>query len=99
MGLMHYLRPSVIDERGSNANLVGTILRFAGLSGANLSGANLTDADLFGAKLTDADLTGADLTGASEPPQRELRGVVWTNATCSDGTNADDNNGTCEGHW
>ncbi len=26
MGFMYYLRPSVIDERGSNANMIGALV-------------------------------------------------------------------------
>ena len=38
LGILNYLRPSVIDERGSNANLVGAAV----LAGATLNGAALT---------------------------------------------------------
>jgi uncharacterized protein YjbI with pentapeptide repeats len=54
--------------------------------------ANLINADLSGADLSGADLSGADLSGAS------LFGVIWSNTTCPDSTNSDDNGGTCEGH-
>ena len=41
--------------------------------------------DLTGAYLLSANLTGADLTG-----------VNWLGTTCPDGTNSNDNEGTCE---
>jgi hypothetical protein len=49
----------------SGANLSGTDLRKADLSRANLSGADLREADLSGANLSGADLSGADLSGSS----------------------------------
>ncbi len=44
---------------------------------------------LAGANLTGAFLTGADLTFA------HLDGAIWSNTTCPDGTNSDDDGGTC----
>jgi len=44
---------------------------------------------LAGANLTGADLTGAKLQGAT------LTGAVWSNTTCPDGTNSNDDGGTC----
>ena len=44
--------------------LVGAILRYTTLTGADLTGADLTRADLTGADLTRADLTRAHLDGA-----------------------------------
>jgi uncharacterized protein YjbI with pentapeptide repeats len=84
----------------TGANLSGTHLR-----GASLSEADLSDADLSGADLTDANLgpqqleidecfatyVGARLENAI------LTDVTWSNTTCPDGTNSDDNGGTCEG--
>ena len=40
----------------------------------------------------DADLSGAIFTGAT------LAGIIWSNTTCPNGTNSDDNGGTCIGH-
>jgi uncharacterized protein YjbI with pentapeptide repeats len=48
----------------SGANLSGTDLRKADLSRANLSGADLREADLSGADLSRANLSGADLREA-----------------------------------
>lgn len=74
---------------GSGANLTG-----ANLGGANLTGANLLDSTLTGANLTDANLTrtnlyDANLTGAN------LTGVTWNSTPCPDGTNSDNDGGTC----
>jgi uncharacterized protein YjbI with pentapeptide repeats len=51
--------------------------------------ANLTNADLSGANLTNADLDGADVTGAS------FTNVTWSNTTCPDGTNSNNDGDTC----
>jgi uncharacterized protein YjbI with pentapeptide repeats len=57
----------------------GAILTAADLSGANLTDANLTNTDLFGANLAGATLTG----------------VIWSNTTCPDDTNSNNDGGTC----
>jgi uncharacterized protein YjbI with pentapeptide repeats len=54
------------------------------LTRANLNGADLTGANLTGTNLTDADLSGATLTA-----------VTWNNTTCPDGTNSNNDGGTC----
>jgi uncharacterized protein YjbI with pentapeptide repeats len=86
----------------TGANLTTAILAAARLVTADLTGANLTGANLTGANLTGANLTGANLTGADlGPPKLEsatVAGVVWTGATCPDGSRSDANGGTCAGH-
>lgn len=83
-----------------NASLVGANLQDANLnkvqlqSHAQLSYANLHDANLHGADLTGANLTGADLTGANLH-RADLTGVIWSNTTCPDGTNSNNDGGTC----
>jgi streptogramin lyase len=70
-------------------NLNGAQLDNAFLGGANLEGANLHGADLSGADLSRADLTGANLHGAT------LTGARWSHTTCPDGSNSDNDGGTC----
>ena len=96
----------------TNANLSGAnielgVFQSARLINTNMTATNLTDADFSYADLTNSDfrnarlnrtfmnwtnLLNANFTGAI------LDEVVWVNATCPDGTNSDNNNGTCEGH-
>jgi outer membrane protein assembly factor BamB len=81
----------------TNANLTGAYLAGANLSSANLSQAQLqrarlNNANLSAAKLSLAVLTGATLTGAT------LTGVTWAQTTCPDGTNSNNDGGTCTGH-
>lgn len=56
---------------------------------ANLTDAALAGADLSGFNLTDVNLTGADLSGAN------LTDVTWSNTTCPDGTNSNNDGDTC----
>jgi probable HAF family extracellular repeat protein len=76
----------------NSADLSGTNLKDANLARANLSGANLKGANLAGANLANANLTGAKLGRAN------VKGVIWSNTICPDGTNSDAHNGTCNGH-
>jgi uncharacterized protein YjbI with pentapeptide repeats len=76
----------------ANANVQGSNLRGTDLAGANLSGARLQGANLRNADLTGANLAGATLSGAN------VHGATWSNTTCPDGTNSNDDGGTCEGH-
>lgn len=74
------------------SNLSNAKLQHAILINATLSEVNMSNADLTGADLENADLTVSNLNGAI------LSSVHWLNTTCPDGTNSDNNGGTCEGH-
>jgi uncharacterized protein YjbI with pentapeptide repeats len=93
----------------SGANLTGASLQESDFTGANLHDANLTgvfddatsefpasvnlsNANLSGANLTGAYLGEATFTGAN------VTGATWSNTTCADFTNSDDDGGTCVGH-
>jgi virginiamycin B lyase len=76
----------------TGASLGGSNLRDATLAGANLTGASLQGSNLLRADLTDANLTDASLLGAN------VSGAVWSNTICPDGTNSDNDSGTCVGH-
>jgi len=70
-------------------------LHDANLSGADLSGVNLSEALLVRVDLSDANLADANLEGAFLA-DANLEGAFWTNTTCPDGTNSDDNENSCE---
>jgi uncharacterized protein YjbI with pentapeptide repeats len=86
--------------------LIGPLadLASADLSGADLSGADLNEAELLGADLTDANFTGsalsfsymanANLTGATLTGAT-LLDIFWSNTTCPDGTNSNNDGDTC----
>jgi uncharacterized protein YjbI with pentapeptide repeats len=80
---------NLVGANLAGANLNRASLASACLQGANLAGANLNRADLSGADLTNANFNGANLRSAV------LNGVIWLHTTCPDGTNSDDNGGTC----
>lgn len=84
----------------SGANLSGaTISGVGAFPNANLSEANLRGAAITGfAALNGANLTRANLKGATVTGQFALSGVIYNDTTCPDGTNSDDNGGTCIGH-
>jgi uncharacterized protein YjbI with pentapeptide repeats len=80
------------DLQGANLN--GATLTGARLTSAQMEGANLTSAGLDNATLTHANLTNADMDLAALTGAR-LRGVTWSNTTCPDGTNSDNDRDTC----
>ena len=80
----------------ANSNLADSDFSGSLAIGTNFSGAVLTDAIIEGADLTGSDFTNANLTDAFVF-DTVLSRVIWSNTTCPDGTNSDDNGGTCEG--
>ncbi len=79
----------VSDAVLTNANLAGAIAVDADFTSSYLTGATLIGADLSGADFSDADLEGANLSGAT------LTGTIWAATICPDGSDSDDNGGTC----
>ena len=78
--------------RGDNlqeVNLLGSTATGADFQGADLQGDNLLNAAFSDVNFRGANLTGANLKGA------DLNGVTWSNTTCPDGTNSNDDGGTC----
>jgi uncharacterized protein YjbI with pentapeptide repeats len=78
----------------TNADLKGATVNDANLTGANLTGATLNDAILTGATLTDANLTDATLNDANLS-DADISGVIWSDTTCVNGTNSNNDDGTC----
>lgn len=84
-------------------NLTNINLFYAHLTGAIVLKSNLTQADLDGAQLTDADLSYSNLTNATLFRATGLSstfvsGVIWSNTTCPDGSNSDNDGNTCVGY-
>lgn len=67
----------------SGVNFTSTDMRFSGFHNTNLQNANFTNSNLKSAEFD----AGTDLTSAD-----------WSNTTCPDGTNSDNNGNTCDGH-
>jgi uncharacterized protein YjbI with pentapeptide repeats len=72
----------------------GAVLVSADLTDANLSGLDLAGVNFYLASLQDANLSGANLTGAFLDDV-ELTGATWSHTICPDGTNSDNDFGTC----
>ncbi len=90
---------------GVAANLQGANLNQAQIGGlgdftaANLQGANLNQAVLSGTgALTGADVRGANLRGVTVSGLDALKYARYGNTTCPDGSNSDQDGGTCAGH-
>lgn len=82
----------------TNANLTGGALYGTNLTSAALISANLTDANILHANLTNANLTNANLYHATGGQVDPTTGVTWSNTTCPDGTNSNDDGNTCVGN-
>jgi virginiamycin B lyase len=89
---------NLLNANLSDANLAGANLAGANLNGANLSGVNLAGANLNGANLNGANLTGASLKGVLSNSSTNFNNVTWSNTVCPDGTNSNNDGGTCIGH-
>jgi uncharacterized protein YjbI with pentapeptide repeats len=66
----------------------------ANLAGLNLTGVDLEHADLYLSTLADANLTDVNLYGSSLDGVN-ITGATWSNTICPDGTNSDNDQGTC----
>jgi hypothetical protein len=82
----------------SGANLSGVHLTGANLSGANLTNTNLKAANLSGANLRTANLNGANMSEATLSETTTVLGVIWSNTLCPDGSNSNNDGGSCVGH-
>jgi uncharacterized protein YjbI with pentapeptide repeats len=79
----------------TDANLTNADVSGADLEDSNLTGTNLSDSYVEDTDLTDANLTGANLTDAEFAGTATLTGVTWSGTICPDGTNSDQDGGTC----
>jgi hypothetical protein len=87
----------LVNANLTGANLLNSNLTSALLNGAILNSANMTNATFVSADVTGADMTSANLTGATFAFTAGTDSVIWSATTCPDGSNSDDNGGTCVG--
>lgn len=80
-----------------NTNLDGSNMRSAGGSNLDFTNASVKNVDLTGAILEQTNFTNANFTGAILT-NAFLQLSTFQNTTCPDGTNSDNNGGTCVGH-
>ena len=78
-------------------DLSGMNLSGRSFVGNDMSGVQLQGADLSGSSIVQVTFVGANLTGANFTGSY-LQQVTYGNTTCPDGTNSDNNGGTCAGH-
>lgn len=81
-----------------NADLRGTDFSGAYIFGVAMNGSNLEGANFTNANLTDSDLTGANIVTrqqAQDYAHLGLQETIFDNTVCPDGTNSDENEGTC----
>jgi uncharacterized protein YjbI with pentapeptide repeats len=79
----------------AGANLTETGLTDASLSTSNLTGTFLIEATLAETDFNGANLTNADLQGAFDASTASFSGATWSNTTCPDGTNSNNDGDTC----
>ncbi|HSX43485.1 MAG TPA: pentapeptide repeat-containing protein [Candidatus Saccharimonadales bacterium] len=76
----------------SNSNLSDTNFSGQNLSNFQLQYNNASNANFSNIDFSNASVQGTDLSSAN------VTGVTWSNTTCPDQTNSDNNGGTCAGH-
>jgi uncharacterized protein YjbI with pentapeptide repeats len=79
-------------------NLSTALVRFGSLKDADFTGSNLQGTRFVDGTLEDCNFTDANLLGASFEDWQSMSGSTWSNTICPDGTNSDNNGGTCVGH-
>lgn len=88
------------------ADLTSATFENTNLADSDFSSAVAVDANFTGATLTDVIIENADFTGVNFSNanlqdafifETTLDGAIWDNTTCPDGSNSDDNGGTCLG--
>ena len=94
---------SFTNSNFSNANVQGVAGGDTDYSSSNFTGANFTNSGLLNSNfnntnLTNVNFTGSNLQGAVNMSTATRTGIIWSNTSCPDGTNSDNNGNTCEGH-
>jgi uncharacterized protein YjbI with pentapeptide repeats len=82
------------DDLNGDTFAPGTDFSSGSVAGSTFQGDSLVDADFSGSNASDADFTGADLDGANFTGAN-TSSDTWSNTTCPDGTNSDDDGGSC----
>jgi hypothetical protein len=88
---------TLAEKNLSGAYLAGAYMYYADLTNTDLSGADLSGAFLYGAVLVNTNFVGANLAGA-DFTSADLSGCIWGSTICPDGTNTDENGGSCMNH-
>jgi hypothetical protein len=94
----YFVGTSLVGASLTDANLTGAVITGADLTGANLSRSNFKGGNFTGSNLSGANLEKSNLSGATGLKTATLTGVVWNKTVCPDGTNSNQDGGTCAGH-
>ncbi len=83
----------------TNANVNGVIIDSANFTGANLTGANFSNCNGGGGQnFSNVNFTNANFSGCTNIAGSTITSATWSNTICPDGTNSDNDGGTCVGH-
>jgi uncharacterized protein YjbI with pentapeptide repeats len=82
------------DELGS-ANFNGANIGSTDFDGADMSYTTITDAQAIGVFMANVNFTNANLTGTDLTQAGYLTNDTWSNTTCPDGTNSNNDGDTC----
>jgi uncharacterized protein YjbI with pentapeptide repeats len=85
-----------------NANFSDARMTFMNMRDTDLQGADLSGTSLGHVSFHNADFSDATLLGAERSNGVHFDNVIWSNTTCADGSNSDDDDGdnfTCEGNF
>lgn len=101
---MQITQVNLANAKIRNADASNSVINNTNLSGADLSNSNFTSGAFVGSDFTNTNLTNANLTNtqmneATNMSSANISGVIWSNTTCPDGTNSDNNGSTCIGHF
>lgn len=86
---------SFVGDTFTDVSLLNAWLNNADFSGANFSGSNLGEADFSGANFSNAHFSNAILNSAANATTADFTGATWSNTLCPDGTNSNNDGGTC----
>jgi uncharacterized protein YjbI with pentapeptide repeats len=78
----------------NNSDLTNTNFTHSQFMNSSFNGANLQNTNF-----SNAELRNVDFTGAQNMATATITGVFWSNVTCPDSTNSDNNGNTCVGHF
>lgn len=83
-----------VDLAGADLNnaIFGLVMRNSNLTGATLQNASMVGTDLEGTNLTDVNMAGTVVDNEG------LAFAIYSNTTCPDGTNSDNDGATCYNH-
>lgn len=78
----------------SNTILDGVLMNGANASGANFTGVRFQGGGIMASDISFADFTNANLDGVNFGSPNTT-GTIWSNTICPNGTNSDNQGGTC----